>query len=420
MGRGRRTRAGHPVRVPVRRVHGLLDVVGEAELETRRVERTPGIGPPSWPSSARGPRAAAGRCARRRRCRRSSARTSTRSWLWPTGAGVGPRAARLAGGRAEPARAGPRRVRWAWRWCPVRRVVASFPQLVREVARETGKDVQLVLEGEDVELDARVLDGVADALGHLVTNAVDHGCETAGASGRRPGKPAGHGHRGGARRRLHRRHRGVRRRAGIDEQALRASAVQHGLLAPEAAVIGQPLLSLLFHPGFSTRDEVTETSGRGVGLDVVRTAVEDLGGTVEIETEPGAGTPFVMTLPVTLGVMRCLVARLGDERYAVPVTNVVETLSLTDVATQTVAGAPVLVRHGSTVPLADLGARWACRGERDAARRRGRSLRRRRRAARVGGRRPRGRAGDGRQGPGRRSWAGCRRSAAARSTATAA
>src|SRR5262249_39391783 len=114
------------------------------------------------------------------------------------------------------------------------------------------------------------------------------------------------------------------------------------------------------------RTVVTETSGRGVGLDVVRTAVEDLGGTIEVETAPGAGTTFVMTLPVTLGVMRCLVARVGDERYALPVTNVVETLNLRDSEAQTVAGAPVLVRHGVPVPLADLGGALAVPGTRSA------------------------------------------------------
>ena len=98
---------------------------------------------------------------------------------------------------------------------------------------------------------------------------------------------------------------------------------------------------------------------------MVRTAVEELGGTIEIESVLGAGTSFVMTLPVTLGVMRCLVARLGNERYAVPVTNVVETISLGDVETSTVAGAPVLVRHGSTIPLADLGRALGVAGERE-------------------------------------------------------
>jgi chemotaxis protein histidine kinase CheA/CheY-like chemotaxis protein len=248
---------------------------------------------------------------------------------------------------------------------PVRRVVAAFPQLVREVAGATGKDVRLRLVGEDVELDTRVLDGVADALRHLVTNAVDHGCDT-------PAERLGAGKPAQATVTVSARAAGSTivievsdDGYGIDEEALRMAAVERGLLPPDSQVTGQALYSVLFQPGFSTREEVTSTSGRGVGLDVVRTAVEELGGTIEIESALGAGTQFIMTLPVTLGVMRCLVARLGDERYAVPVTNVVETISLTDVETSTVAGAAVLVRHGSTIPLADLGRALGVPGERE-------------------------------------------------------
>jgi CheY-like chemotaxis protein len=198
-----------------------------------------------------------------------------------------------------------------------------------------------------------------------VANAVDHGCEPPEVRAR-AGKPAeatvtvsaraagstvvievsDDGH-------------------GIDEDKLRDIAVGRGLVASDAQISGQPLLSVLFHPGFSTRDEVTQTSGRGVGLDVVRTAVEELGGTVEIETTPGVGTTFIMTLPVTLGVIRCLVARVGGERYAVPVSTVVETLSLSDVATSVVAGAEVLVRRGATLPIADLASALGAVGDSD-------------------------------------------------------
>ncbi len=248
---------------------------------------------------------------------------------------------------------------------PVRRVVAAFPQLVREVAAATGKDVVLVLEGEDVELDTRVLDGVADALKHLVTNAVDHGCDTPEqrrASGRPPRATV----------RVSARAAGSAviisvsdDGPGIDEDVLRAAAVRRGLVTEDSFLSGQQLLSLLFVPGFSTREQVTETSGRGVGLDVVQRAAQDLGGAVEVESAPGIGTTFTLTLPVTLGVMRCLVARLGDERYAVPVTNVVETLNLREALTQAVAGAPMLLRHGQTIPVADLGSALGVQGERD-------------------------------------------------------
>src|SRR5205807_9336631 len=128
---------------------------------------------------------------------------------------------------------------------------------------------------------------------------------------------------------------------------------------------GPALWQVLFLPAFSTATEVTETSGRGVGLDVVRTAVESLGGTVDLRSTPGEGTTFVLTLPVTLGVLRCLIARVGRERYAIPVPGVVESLSLKDAEVHELAGSPVVVRHGSTLPLLDLGAALDVAGERE-------------------------------------------------------
>ena len=360
-----RPRTGESVRVPVRRVHGLLDVVGEAELEARRVGR--------YVHELGGLSSDQLRLARQLRAALTTSDalppevSASLHSLVSLGDQLQACVRELRGTMedAENRLAQVREGAMGLAMVPVRRVVAAFPQLVRDLAGATGKDVTLRLVGQEVELDTRVLDGVADALRHLVTNAVDHGCE-APAERQAVGKPgratvtvsaraagstvvievADDGH-------------------GIDEDALRVVAIERGLLPADSQVTGQQLLEVLFHPGFSTRDEVTQTSGRGVGLDVVRTAAEELGGTVEIETVKGEGTTFVMTLPVTLGVMRCLVARLGDERYAVPVTNVVETLSLTDVASASVAGAQVLVRHGSTIPLADLGRALGVPGERE-------------------------------------------------------
>ncbi|MFP5220362.1 MAG: response regulator, partial [Actinomycetes bacterium] len=244
---------------------------------------------------------------------------------------------------------------------PVRRMFAALPRIVRDVAAATGKDVALITTGEDVELDKQVLDGVADALKHLVINAVDHGCEPA-EDRRAAGKP------GRATVTVAARSVGGTvvlevsdDGAGVDEDAVRAAAVRQGLLAPDSTLAGPALLSLLFTPALSTSRTVTETSGRGVGLDVVRDAVEELGGAVEVRSERGTGTTFVLTLPVTLGVLRCLLTRVGDERYAVPVTGVVESVSLRDDSTggaqvHVMAGRTVVVRHGVSVPLVDMGA----------------------------------------------------------------
>lgn len=351
------------VRVPTRRVHDLLDLVGEAELEVRRVERTLGALLALAREQARVAAAV-------RRSfddgRPAEAAAELRA--------LGELAERLRGSadelRGRVGDAGDRLVvvreaAMALAMVPVRRVTEKFPQLVREVARRGGKEVSLVVEGADVELDARVLDGVADALTHLLTNAVDHGCQdphTRVAAG----KPAA------ATVRVSARAAGATvvvevsdDGPGIDEEQLRALAVERGLLPEGSSATGQPLLNVLFTHGFSTVAEATEYSGRGVGLDVVRTAVEALGGSVEVVSQPGTGTTFVLTLPVTLGVLRCLVTRIGDERYALPVTNVIETVNLRDVPSQQVAGVSVIVRRGTPVPLADLGAALDVPGQRE-------------------------------------------------------
>jgi chemotaxis protein histidine kinase CheA/ActR/RegA family two-component response regulator len=248
---------------------------------------------------------------------------------------------------------------------PLRRVVAAFPLLVREVAAACGKDVALEIVGDDVELDKQVLDGVADALKHLVINAVDHGCEPP-AERVSLGKPAT------ATVRVTARTAGghvvvevSEDGRGIDEDAVRAKAVERGLLPADSTLSGPSLLALLFTPEFSTAATVTETSGRGVGLDVVKTSVDELGGSIDIRSAAGEGTTFALTLPVTLGVMRCLIARLGGERFAIPVTSVVESIGLADAGVTSLAGMPVITRHGQSLPLLDLGDALSVPGERE-------------------------------------------------------
>lgn len=248
---------------------------------------------------------------------------------------------------------------------PLRRVVAAFPLLVREVATATGKDVALVIEGDDVELDKQVLDGVADALKHLVINAVDHGCEP-------PEERVAAGKPAQATVRVTARSSGghvvvqvAEDGRGIDEDIVRAKAIERGLLPADSTLGGSALLALLFTPEFSTAATVTETSGRGVGLDVVKTSVDELGGSIDVRSAAGQGTTFSLTLPVTLGVMRCLVARLGTERFAIPVTSVVESIGLVDAGVTTLAGMPVITRHGQSLPLLDLGDALAVPGDRE-------------------------------------------------------
>ena len=349
--------ANDSVRVAASKVYDLLDAVGEADLGARRVEQTTGTLLSLAAEQARW----AG-VLRQATHRHAATLPPEVALALHRMVGAGDELAGTVRGLRELVeghRGGMALVRdgaMGLAMVPVRRVFAALPRIVRDVAQATGKDVLLELSGEDVELDKQVLDGVADALKHLVINAVDHGCEA-------PADRLAVGKREQAVVTVSARSVGgtvvievADDGAGVDEDAVRDKAIRLGLLAQDSTATGPALLSVLFAAAFSTSDTVTETSGRGVGLDVVRNAVEELGGSVEVRSERGQGSAFVLTLPITLGVLRCLVARVGDERYAVPVPGVVESLSLRDAELHTLAGAPVVIRHGVSVPLLDLGA----------------------------------------------------------------
>jgi chemotaxis protein histidine kinase CheA len=358
-----RSRSSESVRVSTEKVYELLDVVGEAELDARRVERASAeldllaSEHTKWLRMLR--QAGAGAldgeaalAANRLLSVGDDLLTATRE-LRELVDGAHGRLAQVRDGAMGLA------------MVPVRRVVAGLPRVVRDVAAETGKAVRLDLVGEDVELDKKVLDGVSDALKHLVVNAVDHGCESADvrvAAGKPPEATVTVAARAaGGTVVIEVADDG----AGIDEDALRREALARGVIN-DPTLAGPALWQVLFLPAFSTAAEITETSGRGVGLDVVRTAVEALGGTVDVRSARRQGTTFVLTLPVTLGVLRCLIARVGEERYALPVPGVVESLSLKDATVHALAGKPVVVRHGVTLPLLDLGAALGVPGDRAA------------------------------------------------------
>ncbi|HET6911218.1 MAG TPA: chemotaxis protein CheW, partial [Mycobacteriales bacterium] len=358
-----RGRGGDSVRVATDKVYDLLDVVGEAELDARRVQR-----------AGEALDALAAEQTRWLRVLRERDNSSldpdtavALNRLLSAGAELTSASRELrelvddAQGRLAQVRDGAMGLAMV----PVRRVVAGLPRVVRDVAAAAGKEVRLVITGDDVELDKQVLDGVSDALKHLVINAVDHGCE-------RPDRRTAAGKSAVATVTVAARAAGGTvvievsdDGGGIDDDVLRAEAIARGVLAEDSTASGSGLWQLLFMPAFSTAREITETSGRGVGLDVVRTAVEQLGGTVELRSAVGVGTTFTLTLPVTLGVLRCLLARIGNERYALPVPGVVESLSLKDAAVHVMAGQPVVMRHGTTLPLLDLGAALDVPGQRD-------------------------------------------------------
>ena len=256
------------------------------------------------------------------------------------------------------------------RMTPVWQVFDRFPRLVRDLARQLDKQVQFRVEGKEIELDRAILDELGDPLLHLLRNAVDHGIEPA-AERRRAKKPVEGAIVLAA----------VRERAsvaititddgrGIDRARILEKAKREGLVDQHAEVLSDDqLLRVIARPGFTTAEEVTNVSGRGVGIDVVVTRIRALGGTIEIHTDVGRGTTFVLRLPVTLAIVRALIADVGGERYALPLTYVAETVEFGAAQRTTVEGREAMVLRDRVVPLVHLRALLGVPGDAPSARR---------------------------------------------------
>ncbi|MBB3861834.1 two-component system chemotaxis sensor kinase CheA [Novosphingobium hassiacum] len=209
---------------------------------------------------------------------------------------------------------------------PIGSVFSRVPRILRELASSTGKHVRLEVSGESTELDKTVIERLGEPLTHLIRNAVDHGIEPADER-----IAAGKSAEGTLT--LSAEHRSGRilirigdDGKGIDRDRVLAKAIEKGLVAPEAILTKEEIDLLIFAPGFSTAQQVTNVSGRGVGMDVVRQNVKDLGGRITIESEPGSGTTFTLTLPLTLAISDGMVVNVGDQTLVVPLANVVESL----------------------------------------------------------------------------------------------
>jgi two-component system chemotaxis sensor kinase CheA len=243
---------------------------------------------------------------------------------------------------------------------PIGNVWSKLPRVVRDLAIATGKQVRLEMDGEETELDKTIIEAIRDPLTHLVRNAVDHGIEDP-ADRVAAGKPA----QGTLTLRAF--HEGGQVNieiaddgGGVNADKVRAKAVAKGLVNPEqAARMGErDAFDLIFLPGFSTREEVTNLSGRGVGMDVVRTNIEKIGGTVEIQSQPGQGTSFKVKIPLTLAIIPALVVTSAGDRYAIPQVNLVELVRLEGEqarnGVELIHGAPVHRLRGRLLPLVGL------------------------------------------------------------------
>ncbi|MGI9077899.1 MAG: chemotaxis protein CheW [Gemmatimonadaceae bacterium] len=239
------------------------------------------------------------------------------------------------------------------RMVPVHHVFDRFPRLVRDAARSLGKNVEFAMTGKEIELDRSMLDEIGDPLVHLLRNAVDHGFESP-AEREAAGKPAvGKLSLSAARERSSIAVRVSDDGRGIDRVHVLAKAREQGLMTDAARtdLTDEELIRMIARPGFSTAQQVSDLSGRGVGIDVVYSRVRALGGSVEIKTVAGQGTTVILRLPITLAIIRALLARVHDEVYAIPLTHVQETVALVPSQLKTVRGQEVLLMRGDVLPL---------------------------------------------------------------------
>ncbi len=251
------------------------------------------------------------------------------------------------------------------RMLPIGNLLHKFPRMVRDMSQKAGKLVDVVIHGEDTELDRSMIEEINDPLIHLVRNAIDHGIESP-EERRAAGKPE----RGTVT--LNAWHEQGRiiltvsdDGRGIDPAFLRKKVVKKGLMTAEevAALSDEQAIDLIFLPGFSTAEKVTDISGRGVGMDIVQTNIQRVNGSIHIETTLGRGTTFQIILPLTLAIVPTLLVRVGEATFAIPLVMVLETLRLSAADIKTIRQKPVTMLRGSVLPLVHLRELYALGGE---------------------------------------------------------
>ncbi|MCC7293291.1 MAG: chemotaxis protein CheW [Phycisphaerales bacterium] len=243
---------------------------------------------------------------------------------------------------------------------PVGTVLGKFQRVVRDLSKTLNKQCDLFIEGNEVELDKTIIEAIGDPLTHLVRNALDHGLETPDRREAKGKKPTGQVH-------IRAFHQGGKVNitiaddgAGIDPEKLKTKAVQKKIITSDQArsMSEREAIRLIFHPGFSMAEKVTEVSGRGVGMDVVRTNIEKLGGTVDVETQLGAGTTIAIRLPLTLAIIPALIVWCNEKKYALPQVHIHELIRVkaSEVRSKIrrINDAEVLHLRGSLLPLVRL------------------------------------------------------------------
>ncbi len=249
---------------------------------------------------------------------------------------------------------------------PVKKVFGRFPRVVRDLARSLDKEVSLELVGEETDLDKNLVEALADPLVHLVRNSVDHGVETPDVRERsgkpREGKVILAAQQEGDHILLSITDDG----AGMDPEVLRSKVIEKGLMDSDSAsrLSDKDCFNLIFMPGLTTKKEITDVSGRGVGMDVVKTKINQLNGTVDIESELGKGTVLKIKVPLTLAILPTLMVQLGNRKFALPLSNVSEIFELSSKSTSIVDGKEVVMNRGKAPPVFHL-RKWLLNGSAD-------------------------------------------------------
>lgn len=240
------------------------------------------------------------------------------------------------------------------RMVPIGTVFSRYPRLVRDFCRKSGKKIELVIKGEETELDKTVIEIIGDPLTHIIRNSVDHGIESPGDR-LAAGKPEigiitlDAYHEGN--------HIAITVSddgAGLNLKRIYNKALDLGLIGEKEDMSEKDIANLIFLPGFSTADKVTDISGRGVGMDVVKKSLTSLGGLIDIKTKQGQGTSFIIRLPLTLAIIQGLLVEVGEEIYAVPLSSVIETLIVKNSDIKTVGGLQMVQLRGNTLPIISL------------------------------------------------------------------
>ncbi|MGM0602267.1 MAG: chemotaxis protein CheA [Bacillota bacterium] len=239
------------------------------------------------------------------------------------------------------------------RMVPVGVMFSRFPRMIRDLSQKMGKEINFVMEGQETELDRSIIDELSDPLTHLLRNAVDHGIETPEQRRKKGKKEAGKielkAYQKGSEIMIEVKDDG----AGIDADKIGKKAVERGIVSEEELeqMEKRDILDFVFHPGFSTAEEVTDVSGRGVGMDIVRNVVKKLDGQISIDSQFGEGSSFVISLPLTLAITQALMVNITDDIFAIPLNSVSETLMISEENIKKVRGKDVIVLRDNTIPL---------------------------------------------------------------------